>query len=120
MLNMIAGSRPFPVDEERKRRCLAVLASAGMTVPELAMHLGVSRQLVHAVISGRQPSRSVEGRMARFLGVPAEYLFPVRTGAEIAAMRSAEALKKERSRKNKAVRMQIRQNAINAQMQKER
>ncbi len=105
----IAGCRPFPVDHDRQERCRTVLNSCGMTITELAMHLGISKQLVSSVINGRQPSPTTERRIATFLGVSEDALFPPRTAGQIAAMREAERLEKARAARLKAERMKARE-----------
>lgn len=89
-VQQISGSRPFPIDEDRKNRCISFLRSIGMSQSELAINVGVSAALISAVISGRQPSPSLEKRIAMFLGVPETQLFPVRAAGEIARMRETE------------------------------
>lgn len=111
VLQEIAGSRPFPVDKERQRNCLLVLDQIGMTQTEMALHLGVSRQVVSRVISGRQPIPAVERRIAVFLGVPENQLFPVRTAGEIARMREAEEMAKSRKASLRQARLAARANA---------
>lgn len=93
-LQDIMGGRPFPLDEERKSRCTGILKALGLSQVELASAIGVDRSLISNVISGRQPSASLEKRIAMFLGVPEIQLFPVRTAGEIARMREAETEEK--------------------------
>ena len=88
------GSRPYPLDIERRRRVMVALAERDMTISGLARCLGVSRVLVSNVISGRRLSSKTERLIAEFLGRPADYLFPIRTPEEIGAMRRAEAAAK--------------------------
>lgn len=95
-LQDIMGGRPFPLDEERKTRCTGTLKALGLSQAELAFAIGVDRSLISNVISGRQPSPSLERRIAKFLGVPEIQLFPVRTAGEIARMREAEEMAKSR------------------------
>jgi transcriptional regulator with XRE-family HTH domain len=85
------GSRPYPLDHERRRRVLVALAELDMTISSLARKLGVSKQYVSAVTSGRRISKKTEQRIADFLGKPADYLFPYRLPEEIGEMREAEA-----------------------------
>ena len=112
MKNELRGTRPFPIDRERKERCLSLLDSYSMTITELASHLGVHKMLISNVISGKQPSPTNETRIAQFFGVPKNYLFPERTPLEIAAMRKAEAEQKARAEEMKAERMEIRRKAL--------
>jgi len=85
------GSRPYPLDSERRRRVLVALAERGMTISDLARSLRLPRPYVSQVISGRDLSRKTQQRIADFLGKPADYLFPYRTPKEISEMRKAEA-----------------------------
>ncbi len=112
MLNEIRGSRPFPIDHERQRRCAELLESYGMTITELAFHLSVSQPLISEVISGRRISPTNENRIADFFGVPHDVLFPLRTAGEIAFMREQEAQKKAENEKKKRERMALRESAI--------
>lgn len=112
MINELRGSRPFPVDVERKERCQEILANCGMTMTELAFHLGVSKVLVSNVISGRRLSNTTEQRIATFLNLPKDYLFPERTPLEIAAMRKAEAEQKQKKEALKQERMELRKKAL--------
>lgn len=107
----IAGSRPFPVDKERKLKLDAVLQSFEMTQSELAVYLQVDKAFLSRVISGRQPSPSLERRIAMFLGVPEIQLFPVRTAGEIARMREAEERAKSRKASLRQARLAARANA---------
>jgi len=91
------GSRPYPLDRERRRRVLVALAERDMSISGLARELGVSKQYVSAVISGRRISPKTQQRIADFLGKPADYLFPPRTAGEIGEMRKAEASSRERA-----------------------
>ena len=112
MHNDLRGCRPFPFDVERKERCQEILSTYGMTMAELAMHLGVSKVLITNVINGRDLSPKTETRIANFLKVPKEFLFPERTALEIAEMRKAEAEQKARAEEMKAARMEIRRKAL--------
>jgi len=91
------GSRPYPLDRERRQRVLVALAELGMTVSGLARSLGVTRTCISEVINGRRLSPKTEQRIAEFLGKPADYLFPCRTAEEIGEMRRAEAAAKGRA-----------------------
>jgi len=88
------GSRPYPLDHERRRRVLVALAERDMTISDLSRHLYVTRSCISEVISGRRLSQKTEQRIADFLGKSADYLFPLRTPEEIGEMRRAEAATK--------------------------
>ena len=85
------GSRPYPLDRERRRLVLVALAEREMTISDLAKTLNIGRALISKVISGRRLSAKTEQRIAEFLGRPAGELFPFRTPGEIGEMRRAEA-----------------------------
>jgi len=85
------GSRPYPLDRERRRRVMVALAERDMTISGLAKSLNSPRAVVSQVISGRRLSPKAEQRIASFLGKDAGDLFPRRTPGEIAKMRRAEA-----------------------------
>ena len=85
------GSRPYPLDRERRKLVLVALAERGMTISDLARSLGIDQAIVSKVISGRRLSTKTEQHIAEFLGKPADYLFPVRTPEEIGKMRRKEA-----------------------------
>lgn len=85
------GSRPYPLDRERRRRVLVALAEKDMTISGLARSLCIAQAIVSKVISGRRLSEKTERRIAEYLGKPADYLFPFRTPEEICRMRCAEA-----------------------------
>jgi transcriptional regulator with XRE-family HTH domain len=91
------GNRPYPLDRERRRRVLVVLAEKGMTISGLARSLGLSKTIISLVVCGRRLSVKTEQRIADFLGKPADYLFPERTAKEIGEMRRAEARAKEKA-----------------------
>lgn len=114
VMNEIRGCRPFPVDKDRQERCRKVLESCGMTITELAMHLGVSKQYVGEVISGRRLSVSAENTIANFFGVSRTALFPLRTAEEIYNMRIAEAQEKETLERKKEERMELRRKVLGA------
>ena len=111
VLQEIMGGRPFPLDEERKTRCTGTLKALGLSQVELAFAIGVDRSLISNVISGRQPSPSLEKRIAMFLGVPETRLFPVRTAGDIARMREAEEAAKARKSSLRQARLAARANA---------
>jgi transcriptional regulator with XRE-family HTH domain len=90
------GSRPYPLDRERRRRVMVALAERGMTISELARNIGVAQAIVSKVVTGRRLSKKNEQRIAEFLGKPVDELFPNRTPGEIGEMRRAEAAEKER------------------------
>jgi transcriptional regulator with XRE-family HTH domain len=85
------GSRPYPLDRERRRRVLVALVERDMTISGLARALNLPQSLVSMTISGRRRSTKTEQRIADFLGKPADCLFPARKLAEIKKMRQAEA-----------------------------
>ena len=85
------GSRPYPLDRERRRRIKRELADRDMTISDLARELNFCLPHVSNVISGRRLSFGMERRIAEFLGKDADYLFPPRTAAEIGELRRAEA-----------------------------
>ena len=84
------GSRPYPLDRERRRRVMIALAEKDMTISTLAKKLNISKQYVSAVVSGRRWSLKTQQRIAKFLGKPSAYLFPSREPEEIRKMRQAE------------------------------
>lgn len=112
MNNDLRGCRPFPVDTERKERCLKILSDCGMTMTELAFHLGVKKSNLSNVISGKDLSPTTEKKIADFFNIPKTFLFPERTALEIAEMRKAEAEQKARAEEMKAARMEIRRKAL--------
>lgn len=112
LCNELRGCRPFPIDYERKERCLDVLEQLNMTITELALHLNIKKSNLSNVISGRELSPTMETRIATFLNTPREFLFPPRTAQEIANMRKAEAEQKACAEKMKAERMEIRRKAL--------
>jgi transcriptional regulator with XRE-family HTH domain len=91
------GSRPYPLDHERRRNVLIALAEREMTISGLARKIGVTQAIVSKVINGRRRSEKTERRIADFLGKSVDSLFPSRTGAEIKKMRLAEAKAKEKA-----------------------
>ena len=84
------GSRPYPIDRERRRRVMIALAEKELTISSLARKLKLSKPLVSLIVTGRRLSLKTERRIADFLGKPADYLFPPRTPEEIQKMRKAE------------------------------
>jgi len=91
------GSRPYPLDRERRRRVLVALAEKDMTISGLARSINLSQTIVSLVINGRRRSPKTEQRIAEFLGKPADDIFPPRTAKEIAKMRREEAAAKEKA-----------------------
>jgi len=85
------GTRPYPLDRERRRRVFVTLAEQDINITFLAQKLHISRSYVSEIISGRDISSKIERRIADFLGKPADYLFPPRSAEEIGQMRAAEA-----------------------------
>ena len=112
MIDTVRGSRPFPIDHERQRRCSELLESLGMTITELAMHMGTSRQYISNLLSGRNLSPDAEARIADFFGVPHDALFPPRTAGEIAQMREREAREKAETERMRRERMALREQAL--------
>lgn len=104
----LRGSRPFPIDRDRQTRCMQLLDSCGMTITELALHLGMQKSHVSETLSGRRLSVTTETQIAQFFGVPREAIFPLRTNGEIAYMREEERKQKEINEKKKAERMALR------------
>jgi transcriptional regulator with XRE-family HTH domain len=88
------GSRPYPLDHERRRRVLVELALRDMNLSGLARALGIQRSFVSEVVSGRRRSPATERRIADFFELPADELFPPRTVEELRKMRQAEADKR--------------------------
>jgi len=94
------GSRPYPLDYERRRRVMVALAEKELTISAAAKALNITRSYVSEIISGRDLSPIIEQRIADFLGKPVDNLFPPRTPEEIGKMRQAENAR--RARKGKA------------------
>jgi len=84
------GSRPYPIDHERRRRVLIALAENDMSISDLSRSLKTSRAIISQVINGRRLSSRTEQLIAKYLDKPADYLFPFRTPDEIKKMRQAE------------------------------
>ncbi len=112
VMNSLRGCRPFPVDKDRQERCRRVLDDCGMTITELALHLGVSRVYVSNILSGRYLTRDGETRIAQFFGLSRAQLFPPRTAEEIARMRAAEKAEKAALERKKEERMELRRRAL--------
>ena len=96
------GTRPYPIDRERRRNVLRELVDRDMTISDLARALGLCPSIISMTISGRRLSARTEQRIAGFLGKSADYLFPARTAAEIGAMRRAEEAAKGGPRRGAA------------------
>ena len=84
------GSRPYPLDRERRRRVMVALAEREMTISMLARSLCIAQATISQVINGRRLSKKTERRIAEYLGKPVDALFPPRTPKEIGEMRQAE------------------------------
>lgn len=106
-MKSVRGCSPFPIDKERQCRCQTVLSQLNMSVTELAQFMGWQKSYMSRLISGRELSVANEARVATFLGVPAEFLFPQRTPQEIAALREQEAREKELAEAKKAKRLEM-------------
>jgi len=97
------GSRPYPLDRDRRRRVLVALAEREMNISTLARSIGIAQAIVSQVISGRRLSVKTEKRIASFLGKPTGELFPYRTPEEIGKMRQKESeQRKQRIKQRKA------------------
>jgi transcriptional regulator with XRE-family HTH domain len=79
--------RPYPPDADRRRRVRIELARRDLTISDLALALGMHRGNLTDVINGIRLSPKTERRIAAFLDVPVEALFPVRTMDELEALR---------------------------------
>lgn len=108
------GNRPFPLDTERKARCLSVLRELGITSTELASVLDVRKSYISGLISGRELSVKNEARIAQYLGVPVDYLFPQRSPAELAVLRERENAEKARRARLRSAREELRQRTADA------
>ena len=91
------GSRPFPLDRERRRRVMIALAERDITISALARSLHIAQAVVSKVVNGRRFSQKTEQRIADFLGKPAGELFPERSAEELAEMRKAETSRRAAS-----------------------
>ncbi len=85
------GTRPYPLDRERRRRVMVALAERDMTISGLARNLSIDQAIVSKVINGRRLSSKIEAQIAVYLERHEDYLFPKRTSEEIVQMRQAEA-----------------------------
>ena len=108
----LRGSRPFPLDKERKQRCKAVLDSNQMTITELAFHLGQPKSVISEIISGRRLTEKGETEIANFFNLPREAMFPLRTAEQIYYMRVAELEEKKSKEEKKQARMNVRTEAL--------
>ena len=108
----LRGSRPFTLDSDRQKRCLAVLENLEMTITELAFHLGHSKVYVGEIISGRRLTDRGETEIANFLGVPRFSIFPPRTAEQIYNMRQEELRAKQAKEELKQARMKLRKEAL--------
>ena len=106
-MKSVRGCKPFPIDRERQIRCKTVLAQLDMTITELSQFMGWQKGYVSKLISGRELSSTNEARVASFLGVSVEFLFPQRTPHEIEALREQEAREKELAEAKKAQRLEL-------------
>lgn len=86
--------RYYPIDRERKARCMVELARRGMTITDLAYATSIDKSTTAKVISGRMLSETYERQIANFLHIDQNYLFPTRSSVEIAAMRALEQTRK--------------------------
>jgi plasmid maintenance system antidote protein VapI len=91
------GTRPYPLDRERRKRVLTALAEREMSISGLARAINLPQPLVSVIVNGRRLSPKTERRIAEYLGRPVESLFPSRTAEEIGRMRKAEAARKGRT-----------------------
>ena len=82
--------RPYPFDGERRRRVLVELARRGMSIADLARAIKYPRSHVSAVICGRLLQASLEQRIAAYLQVDRNYLFPQRTPKELLELQKKE------------------------------
>ena len=90
-LNSVYGlRRPYPFDEVRKKRVMVELSKRGLTITKLSLLISSQRPHVCDVINGRRLQRSLEERIAAYLHVSREYLFPERTVAEILELKKKE------------------------------
>jgi len=83
--------RPYPLDRERRRRVLVLLAEKDMSISDLSRSLKTSRAIISQVINGRRLSSRTEKIIADYLGKPVDYLFPPRSIAEMLAMQKGKA-----------------------------
>ena len=105
-------NRPYPIDLERQARCQEVLKRRRLNQSSLAFHLGLSKTIISHTISGRRPSVTVENRIARFLGVSHDSLFPERSMQDYETMREREQKEKDSWDSANAELMAIRERAL--------
>ena len=96
------GSRPYPLDRERRKRVMVALAEKEMTSIDLSKKINLPKSLVSMIINGRRLSPKTEKYIADFLGKPVDYLFPDRTNGEIYKMRQAENVQRTARKGNVA------------------
>jgi len=96
------GSRPYPLDRDRRRRVMIALAEKETNISELAIKIGISKAIISKVVSGRRFSPKTEQRIADFLGKSSDDLFPERSIEELVEMRKAEASRQAAARKGTA------------------
>lgn len=89
-MNYVGLKRPYPLDEERRRRVMVELARKGLTISELARRIGYNRAHTSSCIQGRYLSRQLEEKIANYLHLPVEYLFPRRTGKQLLELKELE------------------------------
>ncbi|WP_449189419.1 helix-turn-helix domain-containing protein [Treponema lecithinolyticum] len=82
--------RPYPFDGERRRRVLTELARRGMSITEFSRAIGATQSHVSEVINGRRLQESLEKRIADYLHVSCDYLFPRRTVRELLELQKQE------------------------------
>jgi transcriptional regulator with XRE-family HTH domain len=78
--------RPYPPDKERRVRVKIELARRDMTVSDLARVLNTNRGNLSAVIGGLRRTRKTEEKIAAYLGVTRQELFPPRSRDELNAL----------------------------------
>ena len=89
-MNIYGLKRPYPFDGERRRRVLVELARRGMTISALARAIRTRQSMVSDVINGRRLQASLEERIAAYLQVDRNYLFPQRTPKELLELQKKE------------------------------
>lgn len=64
-----------------KNRLRVLRAEREWTQADLALHLGVSRQTIHSIETGKfDPSLPLAFKMSRLFGIPIESIFEASTG----------------------------------------
>ncbi|WP_428769322.1 helix-turn-helix domain-containing protein [Treponema sp. HNW] len=89
-MNIYGLKRPYPFDGERRRRVLVELARRGMSITDLSYAVNEKRPRVSDVINGRRLQASLEERIAAYLQVDRNYLFPQRTPKELLELQKKE------------------------------